>query len=297
MGNANVGDRNQLSQWSRSEYANANNRQDDLVIITGQNGFGYRPDDHNITIPTATPLTVGPAPTIGNFLSGKGIIEQTSDVDCFKFTTTSSGTVTLSIDPFYRSPNLDVLANLYSATNTLLATSNPANSLSASFNLNLAAGTYFVCVDGAGSGNALSTGYSDYGSLGRYSISGFVQGGASSQAASVSAPSSALMVSVSTGAVTSSTTSGTASAVPGITVIASAAPLVDVSQSAGKLIMAAEPKVLTEGVEWKLRSRGNTAPAPKMADGNVAALSMIAQVLMEWDDLNGGLWVCTLGDS
>ncbi len=34
-----------LTQWSRGEYASASNFEDDLEIITTQNGFGYRQDD------------------------------------------------------------------------------------------------------------------------------------------------------------------------------------------------------------------------------------------------------------
>ena len=35
-----------LVQWSKGEYLSANNQEDDLAIITTQNGFGYRADDH-----------------------------------------------------------------------------------------------------------------------------------------------------------------------------------------------------------------------------------------------------------
>ncbi len=31
-------------QWSAGEYTNASNQQDDIKIITTQNGFGFRPD-------------------------------------------------------------------------------------------------------------------------------------------------------------------------------------------------------------------------------------------------------------
>ena len=39
-----VGYNRSLIQWSKGEYLAANNLENDLSIITGQNGFGYRPD-------------------------------------------------------------------------------------------------------------------------------------------------------------------------------------------------------------------------------------------------------------
>ena len=41
-----VGYYEQLTQWSQGEYNDADNSQDDLSIITSNNGFGYRSDDH-----------------------------------------------------------------------------------------------------------------------------------------------------------------------------------------------------------------------------------------------------------
>src|SRR5262245_24620426 len=40
-----VGYFQELTQWSRGEYPGADNLQDDLAVITTQNGFGYRSDD------------------------------------------------------------------------------------------------------------------------------------------------------------------------------------------------------------------------------------------------------------
>lgn len=52
----------------------------------------------------------------------------------------------------------------------LIATSNPANETSADFTQTLAAGTYFLKIDGDGNPDPTRAGYSDYGSLGHYSI-------------------------------------------------------------------------------------------------------------------------------
>jgi hypothetical protein len=162
-------DRN-LTQWSRGEYPGANNTQDDLSIITSNNGFGYRIDDHGNDNGSATPLTFA-----GSSVTGGGIVERNTDVDVFSFTT-SGGTVNLNIDPFERGPNLDILAELYDAANNLIVSSNPLNLLDATISTALSAGQYFLHVTGVGAGDPLATGYSDYGSLGQYSISGSVPG-------------------------------------------------------------------------------------------------------------------------
>jgi len=160
----------ELVQWSKGEYPQANNAEDDLAIIVSGNGFGYRTDDHGDTQAAATALAVGG----NNDVSGEGIIERNTDLDFFSFTTTA-GTITLDIDPFYNSPNLDILASLYDSDGGLVATNNPATVLDAGFYLALPAGTYYLSVEGAGK-SPLDTGYSDYGSLGYYSISGALGG-------------------------------------------------------------------------------------------------------------------------
>ena len=158
----------ELTQWSKGEYPDANNLEDDLAIITTRNGFGYRPDDHGDTHATATPLN----PSGGTWLAAEGIIERNTDVDFFSFMTGAGG-VELNIVPFHRSPNLDVLATLYDSAGDVIATSNPLDRLDASFDLDLAAGNYYLSVEGVGK-EPWSTGYSDYGSLGYYSITGMV---------------------------------------------------------------------------------------------------------------------------
>ena len=163
-----VGYYQNLSQWSKGEYASANNTQDDLQIITTQNGFGYRTDDTGNTIATAKALTVS-----GASVSGNGIIERNTDVDFYSFTT-GAGAISLTVNPFNRGPNLDILAELYNSAGTLIASSNPTDLLSANITANVAAGTYYLKIDGIGKGNPLITGYTDYGSLGQYSISGTI---------------------------------------------------------------------------------------------------------------------------
>ncbi len=153
-----------VTHWSRGEYTGANQTQDDLSIITTQNGFSYRLDDHGDDIASATPLAQG-----GNLLAGEGIIERNIDSDYFSFTTLGGG-INLGIIPAPYRPNLDILAELYDDAGNLLTSSNPVNSLEALLTADLAAGTYHVRVQGTGKANP--DGYSNYGSLGQYSIRG-----------------------------------------------------------------------------------------------------------------------------
>ena len=162
----------ELTQWSKGEYASANNTQDDLAIITGNNGFSYRADDHGGTIGTATSLIA-----TATSLTGAGIIERNTDFDVFSFSITDNVDVELTIDPAARGANLDILAELYDASNTLIASSNPLTRLDAAFQVNLTAGEYYLSITGTGKGDPLTDGYSDYGSLGQYFISGSITSG------------------------------------------------------------------------------------------------------------------------
>lgn len=154
-----------LVQWSKGEYNYANNKQDDLATIASY--LGFRADDHG-----NTPVTATYFPT-GTTLQSSGVIANSEDIDVFAFAT-GAGNVTLNIVPDSRSANLDILATVSNTSGTVVATSNPLGALGASFNLNLPAGTYFLAIRGTGEGEAKTTGYSSYGSVGQYFINGTV---------------------------------------------------------------------------------------------------------------------------
>jgi len=187
MGASWLGNDEALTQWSKGEYAGANNTQDDLATITTGNGFTYRADDHGNAFSTATALT-------GLSFSSFGIIERNTDVDMFRFDT-GAGLVSFNIVNASRAfvgsagtytteyltargANLDIAATLYRADGSVVQTFNPADQTTASFSTTLAAGTYYLGLDGVGFGTPLAstpTGYTDYGSLGQYMVSGTVQ--------------------------------------------------------------------------------------------------------------------------
>ena len=163
-----------VTQWSRGEYPNANNPQDDLAIITSAaNGVGYRPDDAGNTIASATPAVISE-----NSLSFAGVIERPTDFDVLGFST-GIGSVSFNFDPYLRDPNLDIFAELLDDGGNVLASDNRTSdgiaSMAASIvNYSITVpGTYYLRVSGVGAGSP-STGYSDYGSIGQYWVSGTI---------------------------------------------------------------------------------------------------------------------------
>lgn len=160
------------SQWSKGEYTSANNTQNDLNVITGFAGAGYRVDDTGNTLATARYLEAYP----GNTVLQEGVIERTADTDAFQFTTTG-GLVSLQAKPVNGEwANLAISATLVDSVGTVIASNNPQTQLNAPITTSVAAGDYTIQVTGAGRNNPLSDGFSDYGSLGYYSITGSVAG-------------------------------------------------------------------------------------------------------------------------
>ncbi|GAA5497581.1 hypothetical protein Rhal01_03777 [Rubritalea halochordaticola] len=161
----------EVTHWSKGEYTNANRTQDDLAIIDGCNNVSYKTDDYGDSIGAATALTVAGD---GSFALD-GIVSTSADVDVFTFTTTSAGPIYLQVDPGGLDANLDVKMELLDSTGTMVISSNPVQDLDATiYEANLAAGTYYVSVEGTGKGDPAWGGYSDYCSLGHYKMRGNV---------------------------------------------------------------------------------------------------------------------------
>ena len=181
-----VGYYKNVTQWSKGEYTNANQLQDDLAIIDGR--LGYADDDHGDTLATASTLEViggnvvssNPEFDPHNLLpENKGIIGHRDDIDVFSFVT-GAGNINLSITPawdaFYngtsnRGANLDIEAELRNISGALVTSSDPTNDTSATINASVTAGSYYLLISGVGNDTVP---YSDYGSLGYYFINGTV---------------------------------------------------------------------------------------------------------------------------
>lgn len=162
----------QIVQWSNGDYTGATNKEDDLAIISNsQNGIGYVTDDFGNSAAAATNLGKN---TLGS-VSQSGLISTTADADYFSFSSTG-GTCQLNVTSPSTSPNLNIQTTLYNAAGTVLATNNAAGTMSVSLSQVIAAGSYILKIEGAAEGTYDTGGYSDYGSLGPYTLTGTVPG-------------------------------------------------------------------------------------------------------------------------
>lgn len=140
-------------------------KQDNLTIITSQNGFNYRVDDYAETI-DASAYSLG-----STAFNASGIITTSTDNDAFKYNVSSTSSFHFEAKPYSIinniGANLDVKVMVYKG-GVLVSTYNPINTLSVIFDTTLSAGTYHFVVTGTGNNYT-----ADYGSLGSYTIVGF----------------------------------------------------------------------------------------------------------------------------
>jgi hypothetical protein len=153
-----------VTQWSKGEYANANNQQDDLDIIAKK--LADIADDHSGSTNLATTI-----PADGTTFTG--IIGRNADSDVFRITN-SANELTISVQPFVSSTtpkhaNLDIMVELLNNFGNILAAINPSALLAADSTNNCAPGVYYLRVSGTGLLTP-ATGYSSYGCLGSYTI-------------------------------------------------------------------------------------------------------------------------------
>lgn len=159
-----VGYYKSLVQFSKGEYANANNTEDDFAVMQSY-GLPLRADDYGNTPSAAAPFPGNGAGTVD------GVIEKAGDADVFSIHA-NGGSFTASLSPASRSPNADLVLTLLDGSGAMLATSNPQNALNAAITYTLpATGTYYIMVQATGQGNPADTGYSAYGSVGNYRVS------------------------------------------------------------------------------------------------------------------------------
>lgn len=157
-----------ISQWSRGEYANSNNTQNDLAVMAGY--IQFRNDDHGNNFSNSTYINNDAA---GNINQQYGIIETTSDMDMFAFDC-GTGNVYLDINTVNRHGDLDIKVNLYEgASGNQIGTFN-GSGLNTRLEAYLGEGRYYIGVDGTGAGNPSTDGYSDYASLGSFWVSGTI---------------------------------------------------------------------------------------------------------------------------
>jgi Secretion system C-terminal sorting domain len=170
-----VGYSKNLTLWNNGPNPyGCNNLQNDLSIITSAtNGFTFRNDDHAATFAGATNTTF-----VNNQFTANGIIEQNTDVDMFKITTSAFGRLQLNAVPYNvgtgnSGSDLDMQVTLYNNSQTQLNVYNPGTLLNSVIDSMLNPGTYYLKVEGKGNINA-----PNYASLGSYSLQGNFTAGA-----------------------------------------------------------------------------------------------------------------------
>ncbi|MGO1850358.1 zinc-dependent metalloprotease family protein [Microbacterium sp.] len=133
-----------------------------------------------------TPADAAALDNADGTFADKGVIVTSDDVDVFSVTTIG-GPVSATVEVADLHPNLDAKLTLTNEAGDVLAEDNPdtvrdsagvASGLGAEVSADVEAGTYYLAVEGVGFGDPSTAtpenagGYSDYGSLGNYTLTG-----------------------------------------------------------------------------------------------------------------------------
>jgi hypothetical protein len=161
-----------LTQFSNGDYAGATQTQDDFAVIA-QNGPTLLSDDYGDDHIAAYELGEGD-------VSAAGLVTSRSDRDVFAVTRSCTAPLSATLTPAALGPGLDTRLRLLDASGAELAASEPATArggtwspvltgMDAAITQSVGPGTYYLEVDGTGLADA-TLGYSDYGSVGRYTL-------------------------------------------------------------------------------------------------------------------------------
>lgn len=172
-----------VTQWSKGDYASANNHQDDLAVIAAR--APLRSDEAG-----DSPATAAQVPT------GTAYVTSRTDLDYYALGT-CTGSVTVTAQPAATGPDLDVVLRIVDSAGTTVATAAPATTesqvltpvpgnpgygyyvpqssgMDASVTTSLPSGRYYAVVDGGGAqaggaGDPVAD-YDDYASIGAYTL-------------------------------------------------------------------------------------------------------------------------------
>lgn len=152
-----------VSQWSRGDYAGATNpTQDDLAVISEL--IPFAPVDHPTGTMDALALARGDV--------AGGTILNAADTAWYQIEA-GGGSLTLTGSPSFLGPNLKVGLSLVDGNGQVLASSSTTTaSMTATLTYTVpTAGIYYAVVDGIGY-RTVNTGFTDYASVGRFSLTG-----------------------------------------------------------------------------------------------------------------------------
>lgn len=155
-------------QWSKGEYAGANNTEDDLAIIGAK--LPLAPDTVGDTRQTASPITMYDS-SIYHF----GYINDGEDEDWLEIESGEEG-IQIGIEPVYDYYAFDYFVELYDASGNLIDSGGKEDLGNCYISQDdLAPGNYFLRIAPEAWGAPLSApplGYTSYGNMGHYRIVG-----------------------------------------------------------------------------------------------------------------------------
>lgn len=162
------------TQWSRGEYPNANNTEDDLQIISNLLGE----DTDFIGDSLATAMAVSSSVHIEGTIEPDGL-QGGMDTDVYSFHLSATQDVTIEVAPLLAleaekyGTNLSLDAVLSDGVTVIAESSLTANPISnvLSFHGSLDAGTYYLIISGQTPDASWTTGFGEYANAGIYSVS------------------------------------------------------------------------------------------------------------------------------
>ncbi|WP_454711139.1 zinc-dependent metalloprotease [Cupriavidus nantongensis] len=170
-----------VTTWAKGDYLNATNKEDAIAIMQ-THGLLLVLDDHGDTFDKASPLVWKTLADGRTEATSQGLVSSSQDRDVFRVEV-GDGPLVIRADPADVGPNLNIQLSLYNSAGVLIQTAKglqlPDDPLSATINISqVAAGSYFVKVEGLGRGSPLALdpnvglawGYTNYGSLGRFKL-------------------------------------------------------------------------------------------------------------------------------
>jgi hypothetical protein len=159
--------RKNMTGWNNgSTQYDCTDFQKNLLVITSENGFGFRADDFSDEInQNAIELD-------GKMFNQDGIITTDEDQDVFRFKLSAKSSIHVEAHPYsvsneHNGANLDIMLMLFNEKNELLKTCNTKNNLGAVLDTMLAGGNYYLVLSGA---NEINQG--NLSSVGAYIING-----------------------------------------------------------------------------------------------------------------------------
>jgi len=154
-----------IVQFSKGEYSKSNNKQDDISIIKNTNK-----DLQFTTSPTTATGTLNI-----NSINAVNVICNQDDYRLYSVKTVKAGSLSLTVSPgTYSAVDLKVDV-LNSINGQVLASKDMPASQKTDITIAVAPSTYWIRVQGVGESDPLTTGYTKYGSIGTFLLTGTIK--------------------------------------------------------------------------------------------------------------------------